>query len=353
MWTIHFSPLFEVEMIHEYFLGGTGGAYVVEPAPWAEPVLRRFGLLFRRTVSGFSIFADVIPGATTRLRKPLDDGVHLSFLVHPADPALLNYSDLPLTHLSAGTYFVSNRTENLRDGKLILGRDTALSELDRMDVRPRRFSHSGVSAAPFAEIEILDGRGDTIKKARVPVVDGVYRYGVDLGGRQPGCYGIRTDGASTQNFFALTTAVNQSPFTVIDIESGPSVSASYRFTAADGGITPKTYTFRIAARRTVWKYSVVLKYRRTLDPNGFSLVSTQPAVTFTRQAQEVLPDGTMVVPFLGDELIPLRDRPYQGIKLTHGGNGAFEIDNLPNAVGSRLTLDPSGTHPCSEIFVYI
>ncbi|NOZ26268.1 MAG: hypothetical protein GXO94_09300 [Nitrospirae bacterium] len=352
-----FRTLFEVEILHNYYKSGVSGDFRTEPSTSCLGTLEDHALLFRRTAGGFAVMYETSGEGTTEPLKPLNGEIKLSFILTAENPFLLNYTDLPLQSPSAHIYHLHNMNDNQQDGDLLLtsGTSTAyVSTEDRLELRPRYFRYSADSAGPSSEVEIRDERGRLIHGETVRVMNGKLEFPVDLRRREPGRFSLGIDGTTALEFYASDELAGRGAFGVIEIFVNDDVPPSYRFTAQGGGVTGKRYSVKFDRRRTYWKYLVVLKYRKDAAPEDLSVSYPDPAVTFGREELQTLSDGTKAVPFVSNVPLPMQSEPVKGIQLKKdGGNGIFEIENLPNPSVRLVRPGIPDDRVYSDIYVYV
>lgn len=349
---IEYDILFEVELVHEYRDGG-GGDFLAEPTPLCRRALDDYGLVFRRNGGGFSVWYEYYTDATGKHPvRPIEDGAVFSFAVMPSSPYLLNYSELPLT--GKGIYQMDNLNANLRDGKLHLTSDTASSLItgkDKIEMKQRFFDYTFKTDKRSAEITVTDRLKKEVFRKRVLVNEGVFSCPVDLRRCTPGRFILKIDGADKLEFYGDDWLSGKGAFAVIDIFKSPNVDALYRFTGGNGDAVKKRYTMKAGARKAFWRYYVVFKNRKRIDPAELT-IKHPDGVSFKSEPEKTLSGGSVALPLVSDAAIPFKMKTVEGIKLKKTGTAPFEVENLPNPSPSALVPDLSG-NTYSEVFIYI
>ncbi len=350
-----FNTLFEVEILHEYHKSGVSGDFMIEPSALCLKTLEDHSLLFGLTPKGFAVMYEGAGGAEPL--RPVDGELKLTFIMRAENPFLLNYTDLPFENPSAHIYRMHNMNDNQQGGDLLLtaGTDSAyVSTADRLAFKPFYFRYSADSAALSAAVEIRDEFDKQIYSETIGVVDGRLDFPVDLRGRRPGRFSLKIDGTAVLDFYASDEPAGGDVFGVIEIFANDHVPAHYRFTDSGGGVAEKRYRVKFGKRRTFWNYLVVLKHRSDAAPEDLEVSYPDPSVTFDRKAVQDLSDGTKAVPFVSSTALPLQGEPVKGIRLKKsGGNGMFEIENLPNPTVRSVRPDAANNRVYSDIYVYV
>ncbi len=358
---IQFGKMVEVRLFHRFFEGTAGEVFDLAPTRECRKLLANWGLLFKKIPGGFVLLYEITEdgGGISHPLKPIDSPLTFSFVVLPLDPRMVNYSDVPLDRLPGFIYSLHNLRDNQQQGALLLTADTQnpyLSSADRVALRPLSFRYTFQSTQNSVLLDILDSLGTKVRSLSVSTTDGTGICTVDLRPRGPGMYTINIDGQKAFDFYASDEIARMKAFAVIDICCGSHVPGPYRFLNDSFDVVRKTYTVRVDARRTFWKYYVVLKYRRTVDPGDLSIHHPAPGIQFTRLPVMTLGDGTDAVPFVSNQRLPLAIKPVKGIALKKkngGGGGPLEIQDLANPSAAALVPSSGGTGAYSEIYIYI
>jgi hypothetical protein len=359
MMEIRFIPLFEVELVHNYYTSGLCKDIAIKPTVRCKDIMQDYGLIFGETAKGFAVFCEVRKEQDNKDHplRPFDEPITLSFLLSSGNPFFLNYSELPLDGESAGIYHLHNINNNQQGGSILLTSDSGspyLSQKDRIALKPRFFNYSFTSPDSSAELSITDIHGVQVAEGTMTPLDGSLTYPVDMRGRSHGRYALSVNGGEKLVFYMDDNLAKERVFGIIDIFAGADVPPANRFVESDGSIAAKSYSIKIDNRKTYWKYAVVLSRHPDIKAEDISITYADASTTFSRQAVQLLPDGKKSVPFISEGAIPLRDEPVRGIKLElAAGNGLLGIGNLPNAAISGIKPSPSGDKIFSEIFVYI
>ncbi len=354
-----FNRLLSTVVSHDYYSEGITGDFDIMPSPGCSAVLNNYGLLFRRAKTGFTVLYMTEAGSSNTPVKKINNDIKFSFYLKLKNRLLPNFSDIPLDNATKSIFYFTNRNNNIQNSELLLSAGTSdqyVSDIDRVALKPKSFLYTQTYPNATAAVSVAGIDGNEVLNDSVNSIKGTINYNVDLSGYQPGIYKLKVDGAVKLNFYADDAADRENIFGIIEIFNDAAVPLGYRMTDASGNIAEKKYSVNFASRKTFWKYFIVLKYRNSVNPADLSLTYPDATNNFTKQTQITLSDGNPAIPFISDQLIPMKEKGIKGIKLEKtngGGSGLFEIDNLPNASIEHLSPDPVAGKVYSEIFIYI
>lgn len=144
--SISFKPLFEVNILHKYFLNigaldfwamddeiiaqqlarfELARFFSVVPTAACSRKLKGQNLVFRATNTGFAVWARVAGESEFTPLVPISDKLELTFLLHLTDPLFLNYTALDLANVGK-LFFFSNQRLPSEDGDFpLIKRTTA------------------------------------------------------------------------------------------------------------------------------------------------------------------------------------------------------------------------------------
>ena len=355
-----YKPLVRVRLRHSFYADGRAlGDFSVEPAPATRAVLEQSGLIFRALPDGFALYAEIVPGASPVLLRPLGtDPLRLVFLLNSVNSRFEQMTALP-KHRPAGTVFhltnlrqdveldrlyLGDRSANARIGPAVVlvtsalftyritGPSTGVSLLlaDMFGNPPRPVPYD-LSSATQAASELR------VNLAAVPALSaGRYILSDSAGGSVDLYYDTRLSGSSPVALIELfgTTL----PLT----GNGPDlVPEDYRFVTSDK-IQTKDYYVQFDRLQTVWRYNVIKRYEANPIPLE-ELVVVGP-VAFTGQVQS---DRAV---FTSQEPLALVERPHD-IQLKQAET---LIRKLPNpAIGTSMKKTDAEGAFVSEVNVYI
>jgi len=394
---IIFDKLFAVDLHHYYYESACAENLLVLPTHECQKKLGDYGLHFRTTRRGFTVFYEVIRGDEQRPYplRPIETDEKFTFMLTAKDPYLLNMSDLPLDLTADHIFYFTNLKANIQESRLLISADTThgyVSNDDAIGLRPLSFEYRYQTLADQVVFTATDEWAHTLFTINKEVINGHAACLIDLTPFGPGKYALSINGVEAERFYAGNKMVFQkNAFAVIDLYRHPSVPTTYRFTDhGNNDSTPKTYTIMINNRKTFWKYFFVHKHRLTqMEPSQWpqtwpddwpdNLPEDWPeewprdwpkdwAVLFPRDSEieilpkpsemKLMPNGAMAIPFVSNKAIPLRQTAVKGIRLSNQGSngnasGLREIENLANPSIKTIVPDILDNHVYSEIYVYL
>lgn len=140
--SLKYNPLFTVEIWHDFFLdfrnknnpyelknqlpkGYDFSKFLeVQPSPYTQQLLSRYGLLWRPSRHGFTVFSEAlpIPGEIKSFHTaiPLDSTIHFEFLLLVKDPQFLNFSNIPIDRLNGDIIHFNNKIHNASGDRLYI-----------------------------------------------------------------------------------------------------------------------------------------------------------------------------------------------------------------------------------------
>ncbi len=377
---IQFNSLFDVEILHNYYLSQYLKNLDIVPTETCQRHLKNYGLLFKKTEKGFVVFYEVIEetNADSHPLRPITKNVRFTFLLQSKTRYLINFSDLPLKSPAKHLFYLSNMNNNPQSGKLLLSSNTSsefISSEDNLEFEPLVFTYQAESASSSVDIKINDQWSNTVTSETVAIVEGKLNFEINLRGHGPGKFSLLVDDIEVKKFYASDEVVGKNVFGLIDIFRDDRVPENYQFTDTDNNhdVLAKTFTARIDNRKTFWKYYVVLKYRKDIDPQDLSIEfftqtdngngddddtdsgNGEITTSFERKTPIERSDGLTAVPFISQAMLPLQEDPIKNIQLkktSSNSSGMFTIHNLTNPSAATITRDDGGQF-LSEIYIYV
>lgn len=346
---------------HPFYHDGLSPDFLVVPSPATQQLLDRAGLLFRSLTHGFAVYAEVEPGLElpVLLRPLADEVLHLTFLLHLANPFFLNVTEIDPHAMGEEVFYFSN-LDDFRDDPddpaepLALGDPVVAARVGP----PVRLVSSGRYVYAFE---------NPVTSAILTVTDvfGVARYTVQVTFEEaaevavlrldevddlpPGRYTVADDGGGSEAIYYGPGLFGAQPFGLIDLYSRTDtltpdaddlVPADYHF--LDGAeITGRgDYAVRFEPRATTWRYVVTKQYGgSTVALAGLDI----PGGAFTKTTS-----GSRAV-FTSNARIPLSEAGT-GHDLEH--NGAKLID-LPSPGRNAPLQKGAAGHFTSEMYIYV
>ncbi len=351
---IAFKPLFRIRLRHSFYATGHSVRdFAVEPGAATRRTLSDHGLVFRRLADGCAVYGEVEPGSDPlRLLRPLgDDALRLTFLLQPANPYLLNISELPEHRPGRSVFYFNNLRDDQEGGDLHLGdsvADARVGDAIRL-VTGETCTYRFASPVHDAVLVLFDLFDNTVFATSFSLPDPAAttsEYRLDLrqaGHLVPGRYTLRDDRGGGESFYYDPEIFANRPFGAIEIFSRTDVAPAYRFLSGDQLLGVRDYVLRIESRATRWRYHVVKKY----SANGFPLdaLAISGEIAFHKIVDAERAIFTSTVP------VPLSER-RQALALQ--GEDGSPVRNLPNpAADTPLQADAAPGSFISEMYVYV
>jgi hypothetical protein len=357
---LQYDMLFDVELINTYFGQSPSAEFEIEPTSACVAALKNNGLLFKKMPYGFCVVYEYRTdgvGHRTPVRS-ISENECFSFVLNAKSPYLASYSELPLNGPQPGIYGFHNLTGNLRDGKYLLTSDTSTSYVTGMDLIElcqSRITQAVGGDGSGHHVVAKNGFGNTVLYIMTQATENPVACEIDLEGHGPGQYSLEVDSVEQRRIYSSNALCALRPFGVVDIYFGSTVPAGFSPVNSDGTVTKKRFTIQISKRELYWRYLVALKYRSGLKAEDLSLTHPDSSISFIRGVSQVMADGTTLVPFVSDRMLPLQNKALTGITLTKAGNGSgsFTVENLPNPSFENVIPNTAEGRVYSDIYVYI
>lgn len=359
-----YTPLFHLECLHGYFADHVCHAITVSPTVATAGVLRRYGLRFRATRSGGTVYyADA-----DRLQR-YREVTPLAFALTSTDPLLDIYTDL---EVGAGPpsetiWYFSNVEEHAAeiDGE----RRLLLHPVERpfaqpaLPVKGRLFTHVFERPVRAARLQVSGVPGNQIVwEAQTPAQE-VSSWTIDLRHRPCGRYRLQVDGEAALEFY-LDDAPAARQWGIVEIhaggpESATRVPAACQAIDASGLPTERTFTVALGARKTTWRYYIFGQPGSAYESHQV-YGTGETEIHFTRLHEPLTRGGRQAAVFESDQPVALCQSPGEsGYAFVFKANGQAprggRAIRLPYAqpMATKLDVGAGGPRMCSDIFVYL
>lgn len=344
-----YRVLFEVEIRHTFYTGGTSEDLRIEPTPYCARLLRDHGLLFRDGGHGFAVLAETDPTNPAELLRPFGgDTLKLSFVLLLANPYFPNISDLP-AHDARSLFYFNNVSEDIDGDTLHLAdsadgaRVGAAIEVVAGSTYAYQFD-TAVSSAVLELRDLFDTLKDTIEFSPSEAVDSV-RLDLDkVDDFPPGRYVMSDDQGGERAFYYDPELYGRNVFGLIEIFHGDEAHPSYRFLTNDGKLAPEngSYTLQFEARKTTRRYVVIKQY----DTNDIILdaLAIAGSVVFTEDLD------TDRVTFISNAMVLLAEADEE-LTLVHNGTDLLDLPSP--TVRTPLQAGISEGTYTSELYIYL
>ena len=354
-----FKELLRVNLSHNYYADNIIPGFIAAPTGDCRSSLNDKGILFRQDKDGFLLLAQAEGPNSNKPLRDLKNSGKFSFYLIFKNQFFKNFSNLPLDTTANNIYHFSNLNDNGQNSELLLTKDSNAKFVSGDDLtllKPQRFSYKESNPNNIVTIDIKNIKGEIVKHFKEYTAEGELSADINLNDHRPGKYELLIGGSSEMQFYADDSLKSILPFAVVDIYIDDSVPSSYSAVDSNGDIAFKTYQINFDKRKAHWKYFIVLKNQKSIDPADLSIEYPGNAHSFNKESAVTLPGNIKAVPFVSQNEIEFNEQIVKGIQLkkTNGGNsGWYDIENLPNASARYLKPDIPNNKAYSEIFVYV
>jgi len=343
-----YTRLFSVEIIHNYYRSGYSNDFIIVPTTECNQLLSNYGLLFKTTVYGFIVLADV--SESGNLKKTIDHDLKFTFTLLLKNPYLVNFSELPVKVETNNLYYFNNKEVNSVDVfnkvniELLLNKGNNVTRDDLVNFKSGtyRYTHSGSGTSKTSTLIFID-ENLYLPSQAVSSNNGEFNFQYDLGKYPPGRCRLEIESNTVDEFYSGNNLNKKNLFGIIEIFTG--VPDDNKFIINSNQISFKQYKIAFLNRSTTWRYNVINKSGKTLDNPG--IIETETPWNFT-------PESILV--FVSDEKMPLKEKTIKGIEFrTDIENSATDLaNNLPNASIEQIKPeDIENSIIYSDIFIYI
>jgi hypothetical protein len=349
MQLFNYRKLFTVELSHKYYREQLSPDFRFSPSEDCSRILSRYGLAFRETGYGFTVFADT--GQDALLKKSISGNVRLTFLGFLVNSSFENFSDLPLEREPSERYYFSNLKVNQvnlfgsGESSLLLNKGSRVTDDDLVPLASsiRRYEESPATGSKVFSL-ILEPEGTVKNRQTIETSDGFLSWQHDFRDLDAGLYRLEADGTEVDRFYFSREPSAGAAYMIIEIFT--KVPAGNAFIVSSNQISEKTYRIAVLNRSTYWRY-------RATNRNGHTL--TNPAIAVGTNTG--LFTGTSDLVFTSVSPMELLEEPVKGIRFLKNGSGSSTelLANLPNPdVGQILPVKSSDTWTIfSDIYIYL
>ena len=324
---IHFKVLFRVRLSHEYYAEAGNRDFRFQPTADCRALMRRGGLLFRTTVSGFVVLYEANRGGEPL--KPLEADGFFRFGLYTLNAHFHHYTDLDPRRGQAGFYHFYSR---LGTSFLTTAEDGKATDGDALRLRGQEFQLQWDPEDPPPIIEISGRNGVVFSQDHFSPQ--YPRRHIRL--PEPGRYELRWH--ENEVFYAHDGLRQGRAFGVVELRPDGEPNAP----------TPRDYELRFEARRTLWRYYVVPRVETVANAAELSIDGFPAAVA------TVLPGNQTAYVFEADDPQALRERSPSRYQLKH--HAITLVPNLPHPRRDSISWDLND-NPAdkifSDMFVYI
>ncbi|MGH9561338.1 MAG: hypothetical protein ACRD3S_07775, partial [Terracidiphilus sp.] len=321
-----YTILFGIECLHAYFSGGPCRSISLAPAEGCETLLGRYGLLFRSTPGGCTVYAP--PEPQLSLLRQFDETAPFTFRLTNTDPLLDQYTDLnrgPDTDSGETLFHFDNAADHRADvfgaeRQLLLDPSTPLADA-AFPVMPAVFDYPPDGAAVAGQSLQVRAplSGEVLWQSPARTSSAATR--VDLRRLPEGKY-IPAIGAKHLRPFYLSNHPAARQWGAISIYIGGQKQSLHlpvpcQAIDAAGNVTPRTFTLALESRKTYWRYYVIDAAGKhdfgncelTATIRNPSSRSASPEIAFLRQPEPATVGGRSAWVFEAQTPLPLLHSP--------------------------------------------
>ena len=326
---IKYTPLFDIEVVHQFYGSGRCPDFLLSPTKECRENLNKFGLRFLPTPFGGRIYARVkTVDSNERIKTRINDGVSFAFSMLLKRNEFENYTTLNTVKPRNSHYYFNNLTENLSEDSLpLLVANTTSKVVSDADLLP--FVRNTFSYVHTADAEVLESElrfvdaGQTFHQ-ELSNYNQTFNYTYDLKPMPTGRAVFFIDNTEIDNFYVQGLFDPAHVFGVVEIFHKDDLPASYQFLKPDDSIGTVHYKIPFAARATRWRYIVNRKFNLAVSDVSVGKTNGDP-IAFTAVPNP--PEGQFIL--ASDQPVQLKEEPVLGIQLRDQTNNIL-IPHLPN-----------------------
>ena len=350
MISIKYKPLFDLEVLHNFYSSGKCPDLMMVPTPDCQKKLQWLGLRFLPTDFGGTVFGKVnTVGTKDIIKNPIPDNSKFSFLLKVTRNVFENFTNINLNRPKANHYYFNNLVNNISSAALpLLVANTGAKIVSDSDLLPfvsgtLGFVHTNAAASQNGEIRFID-TGESFQQT-LSNNKNVFNFSFDLSNTPAGRVKLFVEGVEKASAFNLDQGNYKDLFGVVEIFYKNSLPAAYQFQNADNSIVTRFYKIAFTNRATKWRYVISKIFDQSVT--GVSVAKASgPAIAFT--AQSGAPANQFIL--ASNHPLPLEEDPVSGIKLSDQTNKVI-IENLPNPPLNLVSAE--GTDIFSDILITI
>jgi len=337
-----YTTLFDCYIFHDYFQSRKCPAINVVPSAWTNRIFRSYNLKYSYTSNRLQVSMPNIQDQKNLLEEE-PSPIRLLFYVEISDALFLNYSNLSLENINQKIYYFNNH--HTKENQLT-NKDFVSSE-DRIDCQPKQFSLN-VDQSQEATFLVKDMSEKVIDEVNIKEDQKEIR--IDLFQDPDDVYKIdMSDAKESFKFYAG----NIHPFGIIAIDINPQdwfKTQPYQ---------PKSYQITFENRSTYWRYNIINNEEFPLE--GFSITSSNNEITFIKEDDRVLNNGTKSATLVSNQSIPLKENQQEKLnlhmnkKMEGGYNNLTKVIPLSKASINQIKpiQNENEQRVISDIYIYL
>jgi hypothetical protein len=348
---IKYKPLFDLEILHNFYLSGKCPDLELSPTKNCQVLLQLLGLRFLPTEFGGKLFAKVnTVGNKDFIKNPIPVNTRFSFLIRLKKNVFSSFTNLNLNKPAASHYYFNNLVNNLSANSFpLLVADSASKIVSDKDLLPfisniLSHVHNSTNATQSSELKFIDS-GESFQQS-LENHNNVFNFTYDLNKSQGGRAKLFVEGTEKALMYATEPINNSGLFGVVEIFYKENLPASYQFQQTDNSIETRSYKIAFSVRSTRWRYLVTRKFNQSVT--GITIAKTTGAPISFTQLVSSPPTNQFIL--ASNNPLPFKEEPVSGIKLSDQTNKVI-VSNLPNP--SLGMIKTEGADTFSDILITI
>ncbi len=344
-----YRKMLNLEVMNRYYRNLQSPDLDFSPSADCRRILSRYGMAFRKTGNGFSLYAEV--NEDGKLKKPVEDNLRLTFFGILNNNSFENFTDLPLERGQKEKFIFNNLAVNSQslfgsgETSLLLNQGDHVTSLDlRKIVRYGHRLEKTMSGDELVFSLILEPEGRTMDSQTIKAEDGVFYWQHHMRDLPAGNYRLEADGTSVDEFYFNPEKQISEAYAVLEIFTD--VPVGNQFIINHNQISEKTCRIAFLNRSTIWRYKATNRNNHTLPDPAIAIGSNTGLFTH---------DGNLV--FTSANEMELTEEPVKGISfLKNISSLSTEIlSDLPNPDTCQILPVRSGGSVIiySDIFIYL
>ncbi len=348
-----YRSLLSFSFRHTYFRK-LSSAFTYAPQLETMDLMRKKGLLFKRTDNGFTILYQALKGEgeqTVPLRN-LPEEFAFRFWITASFSHVGVVSDLPLMGSGSRILYFDNLHDRKDGDILYLNADAPgdpfAGDKDVIAVAPAIWRNEQ-DTADSVQIRVTDVFGNIVHVKVSPSVEGKARSLLELSEIGKGVMRLTPGTMDAESYYVPESAPPPGVFGAVDLYAGHGIPETYDFTDGNGTPMPKSFTCGIENRKSIWKYVVVPRFNTTLTAGMLTIEHGDGVHAFLPAVDTVTTSGEAAFLIESADSIPHSQIPVKGLALKR--NGTNLIAELPNPGPEQIIAREDGFS--AEVHVYV
>ncbi len=263
-----YRSLLSFEFRHEYFRN-LSTTFNYAPQRETFELMRKSGLLFKKTENGFTVLYQAVKGEGDQLipLRSLPENFAFRFWITAILPCAGIVPDLPLMRAGSRILYFDNVHDRKDGSTLYLNADAPTDSFaGENDIVTMAFGtwRNEQAVSEPVPVRVQDVFGNVIHVLVSQPVEGKVRSQLDLAGIGKGFIRLTPGTGDAESFYVPESVPPAKVFAAIDFYAGAGIPPAYAFTDENGEPLPKTFTSRVENRKSIWRYVVVPRFNTSL-----------------------------------------------------------------------------------------